>query len=119
MTVKMEVNNNVATLSCEYAGDQVTKTYEAAIESGDTRNKMVLKAMIEALEHMTKPSHIIITCNSVHVSGALSQHWPEKWRKAEWKRSNGEDIANKGQWIYLMELLGKHTSYEVRGDGNE
>lgn len=117
--VKLDVKDNEATLSCEYAGSEVTKTYTTEIEADDTRNKKVLKAMIAALEHMTKPSHIIITCNSIHVSGALSQHWPEKWRKAEWKRSNGEDIANKDQWIYLMELLGKHQSYEVRGDGNE
>lgn len=119
MTVEISVIDNEATLSCEYPGGTFSKKYEAEEEECDTRNRLALKALILALEHMTRPCHIVISCNNIYVTGALAQKWPEKWSRAEWKRSNGYEVANRSEWTYLMELLGKQQSYEVKEESNE
>lgn len=112
-TVKLKVTGSLAELSCQVEGRKEKKVYEAA-EQG-TRNKTTLSAMITALEHMTRRSKLIIQTDNSHVTGALLQGWPARWQQDGWKKADGMQIANRSQWVYLMELLGKHI-YEVIED---
>ncbi len=110
MIVILKTNKNMAELSCIHNGEVVTRQYEA--ELGDTSNQSTLKAMITAIEHLNKPCTIEIHTDNIFVRSALSLNWPAKWQKTGWTRSNGAAIANRSDWIYLIELLSSHR-YEV------
>lgn len=114
MRVTLTTNKNMAELSCIHNGEVVTRQYEAELK--DTRNQGTLQAMITAIEHLNKPCTIEIHTDNIFVRSALSLNWPAKWQQTGWIRSNGGAIANKSDWIYLMELLSGHR-YEVAEDG--
>lgn len=95
-----------------------------AIET--TNQQMEMLAVIEALEAFpAEPVEII--SDSAYVINGMTARWYEKWRVNGWRSSQKKDVANRGLWEALIELVEARehsvTWTHVRGhrgiEGNE
>ncbi|MDG2187862.1 MAG: ribonuclease HI [Hyphomicrobiales bacterium] len=70
-------------------------------EYNTTNNRMELKAAIEGLNALKRPSNIIIYTDSVYLKDGITK-WIFNWQKNDWKNSNKKDVKNKDLWISLI-----------------
>lgn len=83
--------------------------HEKVISGGEketTNNRMEVKAALEALRCLNKPSHVsFYTDSSYLLNGATS--WLEDWKKRNWKRKQGQ-LQNVDLWKEMDLELAKH-----------
>jgi len=90
-------------------------------EAHTTNQRMELKAAIEALKALKKPSSITIYSDSKYVIQGITE-WVHGWKKRDWKNSAKQDVANQVLWKELDQLNQQHhvTWQWVKGHaGNE
>ena len=76
-------------------------------EDNITKNRLELLALKESLEHMVKPSRIIIHTSSEYVVNAFIQGWPDKWAKNGFK-SGKKEIKHADLWRKVIEQTEQH-----------
>ncbi|MDX2083010.1 MAG: ribonuclease HI [Rickettsiales bacterium] len=89
-------------------------------ESNTTNNRMELRAAIEALRLLKKPTEVKIYTDSKYVMDGISK-WIANWKKNGWKGANKKPIKNIDLWQELDLEVTKHqtTWIWVKGhDGN-
>lgn len=82
----------------------VTLTAQGVLEDY-TKNEAELAAVLKALEHLRKPSELIIYTTPFMASTINS--WLKKWEAAGWKTMAGTDIGEN--YKRLAEILKPHT----------
>lgn len=73
-----------------------------------TANHIMLLALIDALEILTKPCDITIYMENKYVSESIRQGRQYEWLANGWKTVRNEPIANAEEWRRLIELLEGH-----------
>jgi ribonuclease HI len=90
-----------------------------------TNNRMELLACIVGLEQLESPSVVAIYSDSRYVVDGIKKGWAKKWRRNEWRKSNGDKALNIDLWERLLLLCERHdvTFVWVKGHagnpGNE
>lgn len=74
-------------------------------EQETTYNRSVLLAMVRAMQRFTEPCHIIFYTRNTFIPNMIRADNPEKWRRAEWRKSDGKDIQNKGFGYAKLALM--------------
>ena len=101
-------------LSCDIGGSTYTKEYFGEKEA--TRYQVILTAMGEALNHLTKPCQVKIYPEDPFITTMANRL--EKWAEAGWKNRQGKPIANVREWKMIYNhkktrriecLQGKHA----------
>lgn len=75
--------------------------------SATTNNQMELKAVIEALKILKRPSAIIIYTDSQYVKNGLTA-WIKKWKVNGWRTADRKPIKNLELWQELEIEAEKH-----------
>ena len=73
-----------------------------------TNNQMELKAAIEALKALKKPTEITIITDSIYVKNGITE-WLNSWKKNNWKTKSKKLVKNKELWENLEELANKNV----------
>ena len=76
-------------------------------EPETTNNRMELKAAIEALNALKKPSHVKLWTDSAYVKGGITE-WMDGWKKKGWKTSAKKPVKNQDLWQELDEAVQRH-----------
>lgn len=79
-------------------------------EKETTNNRMELRAVIEGLLALTKPSLVDLYSDSQYVLKGLKE-WMVNWKKNGWRTSDKKPVKNKELWEQLDKL--KHI-HELR-----
>ena len=85
--------------------------YEKEICGGDentTNNRMELLRVIEGLEALNEPCHVVLTSDSKYVIDALTLGWAEKWKQNGWMRNKKDAALNPDLWEQLLNLTSIH-----------
>jgi ribonuclease HI len=85
-----------------------------------TNNRMELKAVIEGLSALKKPTSVELLTDSVYVGKGLSE-WMPKWKRNGWqRREKGKllPIKNDDLWRKLDELAAQHKIRYTRVAGH-
>jgi ribonuclease HI len=97
------------------------KTLErAGGEPETTNNRMELRAVIEGLTALKRPSRVELFTDSVYVGKGLMEYMP-KWKANGWRRKEGSKFApvkNEELWRQLDELVARHTVKYTRVAGH-
>jgi len=72
-----------------------------------TNNQMELRAVIEALKIIKKPSNIIIHTDSKYVQDGITK-WILNWKKNGWKTAKKQPVKNDQFWQDLDFLVAQH-----------
>ena len=88
-------------------------------ETETTHNRSVLLAMIRAFQRFREPCHIIFYTRNTFIRDMVQADNPEKWRRAEWRKSDGKDIQNKELWQLFLEESKEHEIEIVYENNSE
>jgi ribonuclease HI len=77
-------------------------------ESETTNNRMELRAVIEGLNALTRPSQVEIHTDSQYVKNGIEQ-WLPNWKRKGWKTAAGKPVANQDLWLALESALAGHN----------
>ncbi len=76
-------------------------------EPDTTNNRMEMKAVIEALKLLKKPSEITIYTDSKYVMDGITK-WISGWKKNLWRTANRKPVKNSDLWQELDSEVAKH-----------
>lgn len=73
-----------------------------------TNNRMEIRACIEALRLLKRPSEVVLFCDSQYVVNAMTRGWARSWQANGWLRKEGQPAENADLWAQLLALCEKH-----------
>jgi len=76
-------------------------------EKETTNNRMELKAVIMALEQLTRSTAVRVTTDSKYVQQGITQ-WIHNWKRNGWRTSAKKPVKNSDLWRELDELVIQH-----------
>ena len=76
-------------------------------ERATTNNRMELKAVIEALSALKRPSHIVLHTDSQYVMKGITE-WIRGWKAKGWKTASRQPVKNVDLWTRLDGLCALH-----------
>lgn len=76
-------------------------------EAQTTNNRMELRAVIEGLAALTRPSLVDLTSDSKYVLDGLKE-WLDGWKRRGWKTADKKPVKNQDLWEELDELRQRH-----------
>ena len=76
-------------------------------EQSTTNNRMELRAAIEGLAALKRPSRVTVTTDSQYVRQGITQ-WIEGWKRNQWRTSAKKPVKNQDLWQVLDELTSRH-----------
>ena len=93
--------------------------YLSGSENFTTNNRMELKATIEALKAIKKPSKIKLYTDSQYVKNGIT-NWIINWKNNGWKTANKKPVSNKELWVELDKNVNQHDVewFWVKGHSN-
>ena len=87
--------------------DRNEEKYLSGADQLTTNNKMELKATIESLKAIKKPSEINLYTDSQYVKNGISL-WIINWKNNGWKTASKKPVANQELWIELDRIVQFH-----------
>ncbi len=76
-------------------------------EKETTNNRMELKAVIMALEQLTRPASVRVTTDSKYVQKGITE-WIHNWKRNGWRTAGKQPVKNSDLWLELDELVVRH-----------
>ncbi len=76
-------------------------------EKETTNNRMELKAVIKALEQLTRTAAVRVTTDSKYVQQGITQ-WIHNWKRNGWRTAAKKPVKNSDLWMELDDLVTKH-----------
>jgi ribonuclease HI len=76
-------------------------------EPDTTNNRMELRAVIEGLTALTRPSRVDLYSDSQYVLNGLRE-WMEAWKKRGWRTADKKPVKNRDLWERLDTLRADH-----------
>ena len=77
-------------------------------EASTTNNRMELKAVIEALNSLTRPCTVVVHTDSQYVQKGISE-WIHGWKARGWKTAAKAPVKNVDLWQALDAAQARHT----------
>lgn len=77
-------------------------------EAATTNNRMELRAVIEGLRAINRPSIVELYSDSKYVLQGLEE-WMAGWKAKGWKTAGKKPVKNVDLWKQLDELIQQHT----------
>lgn len=93
---------------------------DSGSDTDTTNNRMELRAVIEGLSVLNRPSKVELYSDSQYVLNGLNK-WLAGWKQRGWKTANKQPVKNAELWRQLDELMRTHdlTFHWIRGhDGH-
>ena len=76
-------------------------------EQDTTNNRMELRAAIEALNALKKPSQVVLTTDSRYVIQGINE-WMAGWVARGWKTASKQRVKNQDLWQALHSAIQPH-----------
>lgn len=76
-------------------------------EANTTNNRMELKAVIEALNALTRPCEVVVHTDSQYVQKGISE-WIHGWKARGWKTAARAPVKNVDLWQALDAAQSRH-----------
>lgn len=101
------------------SGEPVTRQEIKHIKE-TTENELVLRAIVSALNRLTKNCEIRINTKCQHVLNTVQNLHHIQWEKSDWINSKGKEVKNKELWqqyvkmsrIHVITVLSSEHSYQ-------
>ena len=77
-------------------------------EANTTNNRMELKAVIEALNALTRPCNVVVHTDSQYVQKGISE-WIHGWKARGWKTAAKAPVKNVDLWQALDAAQAPHS----------
>jgi len=76
-------------------------------ERATTNNRMELRAVIAAMQALTRPCSVTIHTDSVYVMKGITE-WLAQWKRRNWRTAGKQAVKNVELWQELENVLEPH-----------
>jgi ribonuclease HI len=73
-----------------------------------TNNRMELRAVIEGLKALKRPSRVTLWSDSKYVVESIERGWVKSWQRNGWRKADKKPALNVDLWEELLALLVLH-----------
>ena len=73
-----------------------------------TNNRMEMQAVIEGLNQLKHPCHVMLFTDSKYVMQGATE-WLQGWKAKNWKKADKKPVNNKDLWEKLDLAMDRHT----------
>lgn len=105
ISIQLEGKAYMTTLRCVLKGEEHVVQTKGSGEPKDSCQRLELLAVFAGLSRMVKPSEITIKGSGYIKTGF---QYLSTWQKADWKKSNGNPVANADLWQKVAEAAKIH-----------
>jgi ribonuclease HI len=99
-----------AILVARRADATIAKRVElSGAEPETTNNRMELRAVIEGLRALERPTAVTVHIDSAYVMDAFARGWLARWSTRGWLTAAKQPVKNRELWEELLVLVGRHT----------
>jgi ribonuclease HI len=99
-----------AILVAHRADGTIAKQVElSGAEPQTTNNRMELRAVIEGLRALTRPSAVTVHTDSAYVMDTITKRWHVGWTARGWLTAAKQPVKNRDLWEELLALLDGHA----------
>lgn len=74
-----------------------------------TNNRMELRAVVEALQSLERPSRVHIHTDSQYVRQGITT-WVKSWQRNGWMTSQKQPVKNRDLWQALLAAVSRHAT---------
>lgn len=99
-------------LECRIRGMPITKN--GIFMLSGSLHECILEGIIKALGRVVKPSSITIFTSDSMILDMIGCYLPE-WATQDFRKKNGEEIANRDLWMEFYDRAHKHSIVTHRG----
>lgn len=85
---------------------------ERELSGGDpktTNNRMEIRAVIEGLRALDKPSRVTVYSDSTYVVDAFRRGWIVRWQRDGWRTKSKTPVKNLDLWEELLAVASPHA----------
>ena len=82
----------------------------------EKENALALRALIDALGRIRKPSVITIRTKCALIRSAIENEWLDEWQRNGWKNAKGKRIRHAELWEQVWENTQKHLVFVELGE---
>lgn len=83
-----------------------------------TKEQAQLRTLTAALDILIRPCSVQVIMSDP-VIGALNAGWPWQWKENGWRKKNGEEVKNSGDWESLLCGLEPHKFAGLHTEDHE
>ncbi len=76
-------------------------------EPHTTNNRMELRAVIEGLKALKRPTPVRVVTDSQYVKNGM-ERWIHNWKRNGWRTAGRKPVKNADLWQALDELVNRH-----------
>ncbi len=99
-----------AILVARRADTTIAKQVElSGAEPETTNNRMELRAVIEGLRALDRPTAVTVHIDSAYVMDAFARGWLDRWSVRGWLTAAKQPVKNRELWEELLALAGRHS----------
>lgn len=86
-------------------GDRELELYGGEVDT--TNNRMEMMAAIKALEHLTRPSRVLLRTDSQYLRRGITE-WITAWKRNGWRTRQNKPVKNVDLWKRLDMAARRH-----------
>lgn len=90
------------------AADNAHRRELSGAEPGTTNNRMELRAALEGVLALKRPTRLRIVTDSEYLKKAFTDGWLEKWRRNGWRTAARQPVKNEDLWRALETAMAPH-----------
>ncbi len=87
-------------------------------EPHTTNNRMELRALLEGLLALKRPSNVHVFTDSSYVQKAFDDRWLQRWQRNGWLTSAKKPVENADLWRSILDAAGPHAVAFTRVKGH-
>lgn len=76
-------------------------------EAATTNNRMELRAAIEAISALTRPSTVRLSTDSTYLKDGITR-WISMWKRNGWRTAARKPVKNIDLWRRLDQVMARH-----------
>ncbi len=76
-------------------------------EAATTNNRMELRAAIEAISALNRPSRVQLSTDSTYLKDGITR-WISKWKQNGWRTAARKPVKNTDLWRQLEQVMEGH-----------
>jgi ribonuclease HI len=83
-----------------------------------TNQQMELRAAIEGLRSLKRPSRMRIYSDSAYLINAFKEGWLDGWERNGWRKANKKPVMNADLWKELLQVASPHEVEWIKVEGH-
>ncbi len=90
----------------------------SGFEPDTTNNRMELTAVLQSLQALKEPCHVVLHTDSAYIVNAFDKKWINNWQNNGWRTADKKDVVNQDLWKAILAQMLTHKVHYKKVKGH-